>query len=63
MGVAASTDRRVEEKDLKKGKNYNDLQIEVKCLWQEKAKEVPIIAGSLGVIPKTTGALLELNWH
>ena len=59
VDIAIPRDCRIEEKELEKITKYKDLQIEVEQLWQKKAKIVPIVIGTLDVIPKH----LEHHWN
>ena len=48
IDVAIPGDGRVEEKQLEKISNYQDLKIEIERLWEKQATVVPVMIGSLG---------------
>ena len=52
IDVAIPGDGRIEEKELEKISKYQDLKIEIERLWEKQATVVPVVIGSLGVIPR-----------
>jgi hypothetical protein len=53
IDVAISGDRNVIKKEAKKILKYRDLTIEIKRLWNVKARVIPVIIGSTGTISKS----------
>ena len=52
IDVAIPGDSRIEEKELEKICKYQDFKIEIEILWEKQATVVPVVIGSLGVIPR-----------
>ena len=50
--MAILGDGRIEEKELEKISKYQDLKTEIERLWEKHATVVPVVIGSLGVIPR-----------
>jgi len=48
IGAAISGDRNVIKKEAEKTIKYEDLTIEIQCMWNEKTKVIPIITGATG---------------
>ena len=47
IDVAISADRNVNKKEAGKILKYEYFKIEIKCMWNVKAKVVPVITGRL----------------
>jgi hypothetical protein len=50
--VAISGDRNVIKKEAEKIVKYEDLTIEIQCMWNVKTKVIPVIVGATGNISK-----------
>ena len=50
---------RIEEKEKDKIEKYQDLGRELQKIWNVKVKIIPLVAGSLGAIPKQFGVRLK----
>ena len=48
VGIAVPSDMNIEDKEAEKIDMYQDLRIEVKKLWNVKAKVVPVVLGIQG---------------
>jgi hypothetical protein len=51
--VAISGDRNVIKKEAQKILKYKDLTIEIQCMWNVKARVIPVITGVTGTISKS----------
>ena len=51
--------KRIEEKEKDKIEKYQDLGRELQKIWNIKVKIIPLVVGSLGVIPKQFGNRLK----
>ena len=49
---SVSGDSRIEEKEKEKIEKYQDLKRELQKIWNVRVKIIPLVVGSLGVIPK-----------
>ena len=47
-----SGDRNVIKREAKKILKYKDLTIEIQCMWNVKAKMIPVKTGATGTISK-----------
>ena len=56
---AVPGDSRIEEKEKDKIEKYEDLGRELQKIWNVKVKIIPLVVGSLGVIPKQFGNRLK----
>ena len=52
---AVPGDSRIEEKEKDKIEKHQDLGRELQKIWNVKVKIIPLVAGSLSVIPKQFG--------
>ena len=52
IDVAIRGDSRINQKEVEKITKYQDLKVEVERLWEKKATVVPVVIGTLGVIPR-----------
>ena len=52
-------DSRIENKEKEKIKKYQDLRQELQKIWNVRVKIIPLVVGSLGVIPKQFGNRLK----
>ena len=52
IDCACPFDSRIEGREKDKMKDYNDLKTELKKTWDMPVKVIPIVAGTLGTIPK-----------
>jgi len=52
IDVAIPGDRNVIEKEAEKILKHKDLTIEIQCMWNVKAKLIPVITGATGTISK-----------
>ena len=59
IDFAAPRDSRIEEKEKDKIEKYQELGRELQKIWNAKVKITPLVAGSLGAIPKQFGNRLE----
>ena len=59
IDVAVPWDSRARAERARKRDNYQDLQIELRRLWDKPVEIVPIIIGALGNIPKSLKGNLE----
>ena len=59
IDFAVSGDSRIEEKEKDKIEKYQDLGRELQKIWNVKVKIIPLVVGSLGVIPKQFGNRLK----
>ena len=57
IDFAVPWDSRIEEKEKDMTEKYQDLGRELQKIWNVKVKIIPLVVGSLGVIPKQFG-----NW-
>jgi hypothetical protein len=53
IDVAISGDRNVIKKEAEKILKYKDLTIEIECMWNVKARVIPVITGATGTISKS----------
>jgi hypothetical protein len=53
IDVAISGDRNVIKKEAEKILKYEDLTIEIQCMWNVKARVAPVIIGATGTISKS----------
>jgi len=53
IDVAISGDRNVIKKEAEKILKYKDLTIEIQCMWNVKARVIPVITGATGTISKS----------
>ena len=53
IDVAISGDRNVIKKVAEKILKYEDLTIEILCMWNVKTKVIPVIIGASGTISKS----------
>jgi hypothetical protein len=51
--VAISVDRNDVKRAAKNIIKYKDLKIEIRCMWNVKAKVMPVIKGETGTISKS----------
>jgi hypothetical protein len=51
--VAVPGDRNVIQKEVEKILKYNDLTIEIQCMWNVKTRVIPVIIGATGTISKS----------
>ena len=49
--MAIPGDSRINQKEVEKITNYQDLKVEVESLWEKKTTVVPVVIGALGSIP------------
>ena len=59
IDFAVPGDSRIEEKEKDKIEKYQDLGKELQKIWIVKVKIIPLVAGSLGTIPKQFGNTLK----
>ena len=59
IDFAVPGDSRIEEKEKDKIEKYQDLGRELQKIWNVKVKIIPLVVGSLGVIPKQFGNRLK----
>ena len=60
VDISVPRDARIAEKEKEKiEKKYQDLRREITRLWNTKAYVVPVVVGSLGMIPKNLKQHLE----
>ena len=52
-------DSRIEEKEVEKVVKYHDLARELRKLWKMKTVVIPIVIGTLGIVPKDLNRRLE----
>jgi len=53
IDVAISGDGNVIKKETPKILKYKDLTIEIQCMWNVKARVIPVITGTAGTISKS----------
>ena len=53
IDVAISADRNVIKKEAVKMLEHKDLTIEIHCMWNVKAKVIPVIIWATGIISKS----------
>ena len=53
IDVAISGDRNVIKKEAEKILKYKDLTIEIKCIWNVKTREIPVIIGATVITSKS----------
>jgi hypothetical protein len=53
IDIAITGDRNVIKKEAEKILKYKDLTIEIKRMWNLKAKVIPVIIGATGTISKS----------
>jgi hypothetical protein len=53
IDVAISGDRNLIKKEGEMILKYKDLVIEIQCMWNVKAKVIPVITGATGTISKS----------
>ena len=59
IDFAVPGDSRIEEKEKDKIEKYQDLEKELKKIWNVKVKIIPLVVGSLGAITKQFGNRLK----
>ena len=59
IDFAVPRDSRTEEKEKDKIEKYQELGRELQKIWNLKVKIIPLVAGSLGAIPKQFGNRLK----
>ena len=59
IDFAVPGDSRIEEKEKEKIEKYQDLRRELQKIWNVRVKIIPLVVGSLGVIPKQFGNRLK----
>jgi hypothetical protein len=52
IDVAISGDRNVTKKEAEKILKYEDLTIEIQCMWNVKTRVIPVVIGATGTISK-----------
>ena len=52
LDVAVPADKNISLKEFQKLSKYKDLEIEVTKMWKLKAKTIPVVIGTLGMIKK-----------
>ena len=62
IDFAVPGDSRI-EKEKDKIENYQELGRELQKIWNVKVKIIPLVAGSLGAIPKQFGNKTEADWY
>ena len=60
--VAISVDRNDVKRAAENMLKYKDLKIEIRCMWNVKAKVIPVITGETGTISKSLRQYLS-NIH
>jgi hypothetical protein len=53
IDVAISGDRNVIKKEAEKILKYKDLTTEIQCMWNVKARVIPVVIGATGTISKS----------
>jgi len=53
IDAAVLGERNVIKKEAEKILKYKDLIIEIQCVWNVKAKVIPVITGATGTISKS----------
>jgi len=53
IDAAISGYRNVVKKEAEKILKYEDLTIEIKCMWNVKTKVIPVIIGATGTVSKS----------
>jgi len=53
IDAAISGDRKVIKKEAEKVLKYKDLTIEIRRMWNEKPKVIPVIIGATGTVSKS----------
>jgi len=53
IDVAISGDRNVIKTEAQKIVKYEDLTIEIQCMWNVKTKVIPVITRATGTISKS----------
>jgi len=53
IDAAITGDRNVIKTEAEKILKYKDLIIEIQCMWNVKAKVIPVIIGATGTISKS----------
>jgi hypothetical protein len=53
IDVAISADRNVIKKEAEKILKYKNLTIEIHCMWNVKAKVIPVTIATTGAISKS----------
>ena len=59
VDFAVPGDSRIEEKEKEKTEKYEDLRRELQKICNVRVKIIPLVVGSLGVIPKQFGNRLK----
>ena len=59
IDFAVPGDSRIEEKEKDKIEKYQDLGRELQKIWNVKVKIIPLVVGSLDVMPKQSGNRLK----
>jgi hypothetical protein len=53
IDAAISGDRKLIKKEAEKVLKYKDLTIEIRRMWNEKPKVIPVIIGATGTVSKS----------
>jgi hypothetical protein len=53
MDIAIPGERNVIKKEAEKILKYKDLTTEIQCMWNVKAKVIPVIIGATGTVSKS----------
>ena len=59
IGFAFPGDSRSDEKEKDKIEKYQDLGRDLQKIWNVNVKIIPLVAGSLGAVPKKIGNRLK----
>ena len=59
IDFAVPGDSRIDEKENDEIEKHHDLGREMQKIWNVKVKIIPLVVGSLGVIPKQFGNRLK----
>jgi len=61
IDTALPADRNVIKKVAEKFLKYKDHTIEIRCMWNVKAKVIPVIMGATGTVSESLQAVPEQN--
>ena len=57
--MSVPSDKNVSSKTFEKLSKYKDLEIEIGTMWHLRARTIPVVIGTLGLVKKRTEDFLD----